>query len=152
AISSLVPLVGKGDGAIVALIDRERGLLFRLANGRLEPLADLTDEQPGRHDQGGWSQSRYQRHIDELAREHLRTVAESLDRHVRDGLARHVVVVGPEEARATFADLISIETRNCLVGMTPGEGHATSAELLAIARPFLEQVRLDEEGAILSRW
>jgi peptide chain release factor subunit 1 len=152
AIATLVPLVGKGDGAIVALIDRERGLLFRLANGRLEPLADLTDEQPGRHDQGGWSQARYQRHIDELAREHLRTVAESLDRHVRNGHARHVVVVGPEEARATFGDLISTETRNCLVGMTPGEGYATTTELLAIAKPFLEEARLEEEAAMLARW
>ena len=32
-------------------------------------VADLTEEQPGRHDQGGWSQARYQRHIDELARD-----------------------------------------------------------------------------------
>jgi peptide chain release factor subunit 1 len=152
AIAPLVPLVGKGEGAIVALIDRERGLLFRLTNGRLEPLDDLTDEQPGRHDQGGWSQARFQRHIDELAKDHLRAVAETLDGHVRRGLARQIVVVGPEEARATFADLISQETGNCLVGMTAGEGHATTTELLAIARPFLDQARLSEEAAMLSRW
>jgi peptide chain release factor subunit 1 len=148
----LVPLLGRGDGAIVAVIDRERGLLFHLSNGRLEPLADLTEEQPGRHDQGGWSQARYQRHIDELTKDHLRTVAEDLDSHVRRGLARHVVIVGPEEARAAFADLLAAETRNCVVGSTAGEGYATPAELLELALPFLEQARLAEETALLARW
>ena len=107
----LVPLLGRGEGAIVAVIDRERGLLFVLQNGRLEPLADLTEEQPGRHDQGGWSQARYQRHIDELAKDHLRTVADDLDNHVRGGLARHVVVIGPDEARGDFEGLLSRRRR-----------------------------------------
>jgi peptide chain release factor subunit 1 len=151
-LKTLVPLLGRGEGAIVAVIDRERGLLFRLTSGRLEPLSDLTEEQPGRHDQGGWSQARFQRHIDELARDHLRAVATDLDSHVRRGLARHVVVVGPDEARATFADLLAPETQGCVVGSTAGEGYATPAELLELALPFLEQARRNEETAALERW
>jgi peptide chain release factor subunit 1 len=152
AVAPLVPLVGKGEGAIVALIDRERGLLFRLTNGRLDPIEDLTDEQPARHDQGGWSQARFQRHIDELTKEHLRTVAEALDGYVRRGDTRQIVVVGPEQARAAFADLVAPETRNSLVGMTAGEGYATTTELLAIARPFLDAAHAEEEAALLARW
>jgi peptide chain release factor subunit 1 len=151
-LAPLVPLVGRGEGAIVAVIDRERGLLFRLAAGRLEPLADLTEEQPGRHDQGGWSQARYQRHIDELARDHLRTVAEDLDGCVRRGVARQIVVVGPDQARSTFEDLLAQETRPCVVGSTTGEGWASTTELLELARPFLDQARLAEETAALDRW
>src|SRR5512133_2299185 len=148
----LVPLLGRGEGAIVAVIDRERGLLFQLTNGRLEPLSDLSEEQPGRHDQGGWSQARFQRHIDELARDHLRTVAADLDGHVRRGVAKHVVVVGPEEARAGFTDMLAQETRNAFAGATAGEGYATPTELLELAQPFLEQARLAEETAALERW
>lgn len=151
-LKPLVPLLGRGQGAIVALIDRERGLLYRLANGRLEPLSDLTEEQPARHDQGGWSQARFQRHIDELAKDHLRTVASDLDNHVRRGLARQVVVVGPDEARATFNELLAPETRNCVVGSTAGEGYATPSELLELALPFLEQARLAEETEALAKW
>jgi peptide chain release factor subunit 1 len=148
----LVPLLGRSDSAIVAVIDRERGLLFKLENRGLAPLADLSEEQPGRHDQGGWSQARYQRHIDELARQHLRSVAEDLDAHVRRGPARRVVVVGPEEARSALADLLAPETRNCVVGWTAGEGYATPAELYDLALPFLEQARVAEETATLARW
>ncbi len=106
-LKPLVPLLGRGEGAIVAVIDRERGLLFRLTNGRLEPLSDLTEEQPGRHDQGGWSQARFQRHINELTKDHLRAVAADLDNHVRGALARQVVVIGPDEARSAFGDLLA---------------------------------------------
>ena len=148
----LVPLVGRGNGAIVALIDRERGLLFVLRDGGLQPLADLSKEQPGRHDQGGWSQSRYQRHIDELARDHLRTVAEDLDKQLRSGIARHVVVIGPDEARGDFQGLLSQEASSALVGMTSGEGYASPNELLELALPFIEQARLAEEREILARW
>jgi peptide chain release factor subunit 1 len=148
----LVPLLGRGEGAIVAVIDRERGLLFQLTNGRLEPLSDLSEEQPGRHDQGGRSQARFQRHIDELARDHLRTVAADLDGHVRRGVARHVVVVGPEEARAGFTDMLAQETQNAFAGATAGEGYATPTELLELAQPFLEKARRAEETAALERW
>jgi peptide chain release factor subunit 1 len=152
AVKPLVPLVGRGEGAIVVVVDRERGILFQLANGRLETLADLTEEQPGRHDQGGWSQARYQRHIDELMKDHLRKVADDLDANIRKGVARHIVVVGPEEARATFEGTLSKETSAALVGSTSGEGYATPAELLELALPFLEQARIAEETEVLERW
>lgn len=151
-IAPLVPLIGRGNGAIVAVIDRERGLLFVLRNGRLEPLADLTEEQPSRHDQGGWSQMRYQRHIDELARDHLRAVADDLDKQLRRGIARHVVVVGPDEARSNFEGLLSQEAKNAVIGLTAGEGYASPNELLELALPFIEQARLAEEVRILERW
>src|ERR671935_2080504 len=76
SLAPLAPLVGRGDGAIVAVVGRERGELFRLRAGRLEEVVDRTEEEPGRHDQGGWSQARYQRHIENLVFRHLRGVAE----------------------------------------------------------------------------
>jgi len=82
-LAPLVPLVGRGEGALVAFVGRERGDLFRLRAGRLEEIVDHTDEVPGRHDQGGWSQGRFQRHIEKLVSEHLKEVAEEIDRRVR---------------------------------------------------------------------
>src|ERR687888_1089296 len=79
SLAPLAPLVGRGEGAIVAVVGRERGELFRLRAGRLQEVVDRTEEEPGRHDQGGWSQARYQRHIEHLVHEHLQRVAEELD-------------------------------------------------------------------------
>src|SRR6266540_1387140 len=65
-LAPLIPLVGRGEGALVAVVGRERGELYRLHGGRLQPVADRTEETPGQHDQGGWSQARYRRHIEHL--------------------------------------------------------------------------------------
>src|SRR5918994_2153881 len=65
-LSPLVSLVGRSDGAVVAVVGREQGHLYRLRDGRLEEVGDPSEEQPGRHDQGGWSQARYQRNIENL--------------------------------------------------------------------------------------
>jgi peptide chain release factor subunit 1 len=95
-LTPLVPLVGRGDGAMVAAVGREQGDLYQLRGGRLEEVADHFDEQPGRHDQGGWSQARYQRHIEKLVQDHLRVVAEELDRRVRATPSAKVVAVASE--------------------------------------------------------
>src|SRR5204862_414242 len=63
-LAPLVRLVGRGDGALVAYVGRERGDVYRLRGGQLVPLGDETADVPGRHDQGGWSQARYERHIE----------------------------------------------------------------------------------------
>jgi peptide chain release factor subunit 1 len=151
-LAPLVPLVGRGDGAIVAVVGREQGDLYLLRAGRLEEVADRFEEQPGRHDQGGWSQARYQRHIEKLVLEHLRDVADELDRRVRALHSPTVVVVASEETRAEFAELISNETRNAVVGWTHAEAHASPAQLLEIVSPLLERSRAERERKSLERW
>jgi peptide chain release factor subunit 1 len=151
-LTPLVPLVGKGEGALVAVVSREQGRLFRLQGGRLEDVADLFDEQPRRHDQGGWSQANYQRHVDNLALEHLKTVAEELAKHVRQERSARVVVVCADELRSEFSQALPKDAQQAIVGWTHAEAHATPAELLAVATPQLERRRKDEEAESLARW
>jgi peptide chain release factor subunit 1 len=151
-LAPLIPLVGRGDGAFVAVVGREQGSLLRLRDGRLEEVVDRSEEQPGRHDQGGWSQARYQRHIENLVQEHFKDVAEALDRQLRRLRAPKVVVVASEEARSDFIDNLSNEARGAVVGATQAEKHATPAELLEVVRPLLDQARAKEEREVLERW
>src|SRR3954464_7226608 len=82
-LAPLVPVVARADGTIVAVVGREQDDRVRLRAGRLEEIGDYSEETPGRHDQGGWSQARYQRHIDKLVQDHIKDVAEVLDRSRR---------------------------------------------------------------------
>ncbi len=151
-LAPLVPLLGGGEGALVAVVGRERGNVYELRNGRLEEIADHTEEVPFRRtDQGGWSQARYQRHVDELADRHLRIVADELDRRVRAG-ARQIIVFASEDNRAEFEDLLSHETRKAIIGWAADVPRATPTELLQHARPFLEQARVWEQTETLARW
>lgn len=151
-LAPLVPLVGRGGGAIVAVVSRERGDLFRMSSGRLEEIVDRTVDLPGQHDQGGWSQARFQRHIEKLVGEHLREVAAELDRRVRAMDSPKVIVVCSEETRSEFEELISNETKNVLAGWTSAEAHASPAELLELTTPILEEARARDEGEVVERW
>ncbi|HEX5469813.1 MAG TPA: Vms1/Ankzf1 family peptidyl-tRNA hydrolase [Gaiellaceae bacterium] len=151
-LAPLVPLVGRGEGALIVVAGRERGQFYRLRGGKLEDLADHTEDQPGQHDQGGWSQSRYQRHIETLVQEHLRDVAEELDRLVRRLAGVQVVVISSEGTRAEFEDLLTHEARAAVIGWTVAEAHAAPAELLALATPVLERYQAEKETEAVDRW
>ena len=151
-LAPLVPLVGRSDGAIIAVVGREQGQLFRLRDGRLHEIAHQFDEQPGQHDQGGWSQARYQRHIEKLVQEHLKGVAEELDKTRRRMHTPKIVLVSSEETRAEFVDTLSNAARESLVGWTQAEAHATPAQLLAAVTPVLEQAQAKDEQEALDRW
>jgi peptide chain release factor subunit 1 len=151
-VAPLVPLVGRGEGAIVAVVSRERGDLLRLSSGRLGEIADRTVDVPGQHDQGGWSQSRFQRHIEKLVGEHLREVAEELDRRVRGMSSPKVIVVCSDDTRAEFEEMLSNETKGAIVGWSNAEAHASPAVLLELASPILEKARAQDEGEVVERW
>jgi len=150
-LSPLVPLLRGLDGTLVVQVGREQGRFFRLSRGQLHEVADHTEDTPGQHDQGGWSQARYQRHIDKLVHEHLKTVADELDKRRRGGAPR-IVLVGPEEMRSDFVETLSKETQQAVVGWTVAEAHAGAPQLLEAAVPLLDEARAEEETEILEAW
>ena len=151
-LAPLVSLVGRGEGALVVVVGRERGELYRLRAGRLEELVERFDEAHGRHDQGGWSQARYQRHIDKLVYDHLKDVAELLDRQVRRLRGPRVIVVAFEETRAEFECRLSNEVRRAIIGWTSADAHVTPAGLLGVVEPLLESWRGKQETDAVERW
>jgi peptide chain release factor subunit 1 len=82
------------------IVDRARARIFLSRLGEIEERSGILDEVPGRHDQGGWSQARLQRHIEDHVQRHLKRVAEALLRLQRARPFDHLVLAGPEEAVA----------------------------------------------------
>jgi peptide chain release factor subunit 1 len=152
-LAPLVPLVGRGEGTIVAVVGREQGRFYVLGGNGLRELADVSAELPFKHhDQGGWSQARYQRHVEKLGKDHLRRVGEELAHHVRRLRRPRVVVVCSEDVRAEFAELLPSDARTAVVGWAAAEAHATPAELLDVVRPVLEEALQKEEREAVERW
>src|SRR4051794_37540776 len=80
------PLVEVQSGARygVVLVNRQTARIFRGSRDRLDEVARVDDEVHRRHDQGGWSQARYQRSVDKEAQDHLKNaIDELLRRHKR---------------------------------------------------------------------
>jgi len=151
-LTPLARLVGHGEATLVAHVGRERGLVYRLQGSQLMEIADETESVPGRHDQGGWSQARYGRHIDEIVERHWRRVAATLETCVRQLPGARVVLVGAEDMRSDFEDVLSNDVKSRVAGWTAAEAHADPAQLLEAVRPVLEKWWAGREDALLERW
>jgi len=82
----------------LALVDYEKARLFLSELGRVEEVTDIIDDVPGRHDQGGWSQMRMQRHVDDHRQRHLKRVADALFRLLKASPFDSLALAGPAEA------------------------------------------------------
>jgi len=151
-LAPLVPLVGRSDGALVAVVGREQGRLYRMRAGQLVEIADRGDDVPGRHDQGGWSQSRFRRRIENLTQGHLRAVADELDRSLRALGRPQLVILCGDETRAELAALLSAEVAAAVVGWAQVEAHASAGDIAAVAVPLLEAWRTAREAEAVERW
>jgi peptide chain release factor subunit 1 len=151
-LAPLLATVGRGEGALVAVVSRERGEVYCLRGGRLHEVANETENVPNQHDQGGWSQARYQRHVDEIVARHIRHVADAIDKRVRRDPSTQLVLVANEEIRPEIEGELATESRNAICGWATAEAHATGQELLEAAMPVLERARAEQERQSLERW
>jgi len=150
-VAPLTKHVGR-DGALVAVVGRERGQVFRLRGTALVEIADESEEVPGRHDQGGWSQARYERHIENIVGRHLREVADTLDLCVRKLRPVTVVLVGAEDIRSEFEELLTKDVHDCLAGWAAAEAHADAQQVLEVVRPVLDEWWRKRDETLVERW
>jgi peptide chain release factor subunit 1 len=84
-VISDIPFIGPltatgpaGRGVCVALLDERHARILRGSDEALEEAVSFGDPVHGRHDQGGWSQPRYQRSQEHDVDEHIKHVARTL--------------------------------------------------------------------------
>ena len=150
-VAPLARLTGR-DGGLIAFVGRERGQVWRLRGGQLTEIADESTEVQGQHSQGGWSQARYERSVENEVGQHLRAVADTLDRCVRRLRGARVVLIGVEEIRSEFEALLSNEVSSCLAGWATAEAHADGAQIVEAAQPVLDAWWAGRETELLERW
>jgi peptide chain release factor subunit 1 len=151
-LAPLARCVGRGEGVLVAVVGRERGQLFRLRAGRLEEVVDRTENAPSRHDQGGWSQANYQRHIDEVVARHLRRVVGLVDERVRRDPSLRLAIVANEPVRADVESMLSPAAQKAVIGWASAEAHAEAPQLLGVVEPLVDRARADDERHAIDRW
>ncbi len=100
----------------VALLDGEAARIYSGEQADWERDASITSDIPGRHDQGGWAQARFQRHIEFHETQHLKKVAEELERLYQDEPFKGLVIVGGDEAAGELEELLSEAVAGRLIG------------------------------------
>lgn len=133
----------------VALASRSHGRLLRGSPGGLVEVADLDDDVPGRHDQGGLSQSRYERSIDEEAHRHIRRVLDALARSHAQRPIDRLAIAAPDETYAFVEQHLDPALRERLAGRIDADlSDAGPEQVLEAARPLSEPDDLAAQGGI----
>ncbi|HEX7294110.1 MAG TPA: Vms1/Ankzf1 family peptidyl-tRNA hydrolase [Pyrinomonadaceae bacterium] len=81
---------------VALLADTNAARLFVFDLGKVLSSKEVHHPKLSRTQVGGWSQMRYQRHVDNYYLHHAKEVVEMLDRVIREEAAEHVILAGDE--------------------------------------------------------
>lgn len=106
------------------LLDSHSARIVLIAANMILREDDVAGVKTKRHKMGGWSQARFQRHVDNFRSQHAKEVADRLSRIVRDEQVPRVIVSGdevitamlrdelPKDVTARVIDVLSLDVRS----------------------------------------
>lgn len=134
-----------------ALVDFEKARLFLAELGRIEEQEDFVDDVPNRHDQGGWAQMRYQRHVDDHRQHHLKHVADALFRLFRRRPFDHLILAGSDDVLAALDRELHDWLRQRVRARIPLAMTATAAHVLERSLALEQELEAEQEREAIRR-
>jgi peptide chain release factor subunit 1 len=136
----------------VGLVSRRDARIFRGSPESLREIEQIHDVVFGQHDQGGWSQARYQRGIEKEKDDHLRHTAEALMKHFKRRPFQRLILGGPREVVADFESKLHGYLKERLAGRIEVDvDTATPDQVLKKAQPLFDELEEEREAAALDR-
>ena len=126
------------------LLDRTRARILVFALGAVERREQVTGVKTRRSSMGGWSQARYQRRAQNLHLHHVKEVADTLDRIVREDDIRQIIVAGDEVVVPLLRDRLPQHLVDKLVDVVRLDRNAAEDEIVETTLDALRQK--DAEG------
>jgi len=102
----LVRLSSQYQNTLAVMVETDSAKLLELSLEGLLGEFSIESYVPGRHDQGGWAQGRYQRHIKDHMDKHHKEVAEQLTELFDSTQWKHIVLIGQERILANFKSFL----------------------------------------------
>jgi peptide chain release factor subunit 1 len=140
------------DGWCVLLVNRRTSRVFRGTRERLEEVGTFRDEVHRWHDQGGWSQARYQRGIEKEIHDHIKGTCEQLFRmHKREPM-RGLIVGAATQLWPEVEGTLHSYLRDLVVARVDVDvEHSNADEVTKVAAPVIEEEERRTERAALDR-
>ena len=136
----------------VALVSRRDARIFRGSPDGLREIGQIHDIVFGQHDQGGWSQARYQRGIEKEKADHLKRTAEVLLRHYKRRPFQRLITGGPREVVADFESKLHGYLSERLAGRIEVDVDTASPDqVLEAAQPRFDELEREREAEALER-
>lgn len=149
----LARLLDQSVSAVVAIVDTNTCRLFITRRGELieRPGRDESSEEHERTDVGGWSQARFQRHIDMQDKRFAKEAADAIDHLVRVERPAHVILAGDERALSVLEPELSEPVRSLLKATTHIRMRAGEREIHEEVAPLLSALEEAASQAVAER-
>ena len=135
----LARLLDDAVSAVIAVVDTSTCRLFVTRRGGITERSgpDEPSDEHKRHDQGGWSQARYQRHIDTQDQRFAQEAAAAIDRLVAREKPAHVIIAGDERAISVLDAELPERVRPLVEHVARIDMRAAPDEVREDVRPIL---------------
>jgi peptide chain release factor subunit 1 len=101
-LQPLVQLSSQYQNTLMVIVETDSAELFEISLEGVLAESFIENYVPGRHDQGGWAQRRYQRHIKDHMDKHLKEVAQQLIELFDSGQWKRIVLIGQDRMIPNF--------------------------------------------------
>ena len=135
----LQALLGRHHHIALVTIERDKARILRYQLGRMEEYLAVESDVHGHHEQGGWSQARYQRGIAHEVLHHKKDTVEVLRKLHESQPIDALVVAGPHAEATDFIKLLHPYLREVLHGEPLSLAQNVSVEDLKEALANVEQ-------------
>jgi peptide chain release factor subunit 1 len=144
-LSPLALILDRYPRHAVVLADTNHARIYVFGRGRTIDREELASEKVSRTDVGGWSQLRYQRHVEDHYLHHAKDVVEALGRIVAEDRARHVFLAGDEVIVPLLREQLPKDLADKVVGVLRLEIRTPENEVRdAAAEAFAEHLAKHE--------
>lgn len=113
------------------VVDTNSARLFVFGLGATESGQDVKNVKTRKTSQGGWSQARYQRHLANFHLQHLKEVADTLERVVRDEAITQIVLACDEVTKPTLLEQLPQQIAEKIVDIVRLDINAPERDVLA---------------------
>jgi peptide chain release factor subunit 1 len=113
------------------LVDTNAARLFVFGLGAAEAKREVTNVKTRKTSMGGWSQARYQRHMENFHLHHMKEVVDVLDRVVREEGLDKIVVSCDAQAKPTLMDQLPKHLAEKIIDLVHLDIHAPEHEILS---------------------
>jgi peptide chain release factor subunit 1 len=135
---------------LVVLVDRRVARIFIGSPLSLKEYEETEDEVHGQHDQGGWSQARYARSVEEDVEDHLKNVSERLMTLHKSVDFDHIIIGTHEELWPRVTNRLHPYVAEDLIGRIDADVQmADAAELEEKLRSVQAQIEHERQEYLL---
>jgi peptide chain release factor subunit 1 len=147
------PLTGMpgGDGYCVLLTSRQVARILVGGRDGMREAVKVVDDVHRWHDQGGWSQARYQRGILKEAQDHLKHAGDEVFRLFKQGQVQRLIIGAPQELRGEVEQNLHSYLRERIAGWLDVDVRSSPNDVAKEATAVIESDEAERERAWLDR-